>query len=165
MTSVRTAQIADIPTIVDMLTKFFSQLSLEPERTELDRKHVTHLLIGLIKGDHGHVIVLDNDGIPVGVLVAARMPGLAYPASQAVELAWWIEPDFRGARSAFDMLREYERWAREQNCSVIHMGCMTGLRGDDVARLYERAGFQNIQRDFVKFLPRLSNYQRRAPDA
>lgn len=94
-------------------------------------------------------LVLDVDGQARGVLAAQAEMHRFTPVKMAFELLFWIDPDHRGS-SARPMLDAYEGWARERGCLYVNM---VGLGGDPLTtRLYERRGYQAVERHFMKSL-------------
>ncbi|WP_244490291.1 GNAT family N-acetyltransferase [Rhizobium sp. Root483D2] len=92
-------------------------------------------------------LVLDVDGVALGVLAAEAQPHRFSPVKMAFETMFWIDPEHRGLH-ARKMLDAYEQWARHRGCAFIHM---VGLGGDPLtSRLYERSGYLAVERHFMK---------------
>ena len=92
-------------------------------------------------------LILDVDGYAHGVLAAEAQTHRFSPVKMAFETIFWIDPSHRG-RHALGMLDAYEQWARQNKCAFIHM---VGLGGDPLtSRLYERSGYQAVERHFMK---------------
>ncbi|WP_426229286.1 GNAT family N-acetyltransferase [Pararhizobium sp. DWP3-4] len=94
-------------------------------------------------------LVFEADGQARGILAAQAQAHLFAPAKMAVELIFWIDPNYRG-NNARPMLDAYEGWARERGCVYVNL---VGLGGDPLTtRLYERRGYQAVERHFMKSL-------------
>jgi GNAT superfamily N-acetyltransferase len=94
-------------------------------------------------------LVLDVDGQARGVLAAQAQMHRFTPVKMAFELLFWVDPNHRGC-NARPMLDAYEGWARERGCLYVNM---VGLGGDPLTtRLYERRGYQAVERHFMKSL-------------
>lgn len=93
-------------------------------------------------------LVLEIAGKVEGVLVAQAGPHAFGPFKVASELMWWIEPAHRGSGAALRMIAAYEEWARSRDCQFAHI---VGLGSDPaVGRIYERRGYQAVERHFMK---------------
>lgn len=87
---------------------------------------------------------------------------LALVGDDALLLARWFDCEFGSGRHAVErlvrvpagglneMLYEYERWARENKCVDVALGCVR--RHATFARLYARNGYAIAETTFVKTL-------------
>ncbi len=95
------------------------------------------------------MLVMDVDGVARGFLAAEAGPHPFAGVTIATELAWWVEPAYRGA-AALGMLGAYEEWARGAGCAAIHLA---GLGGDPaVSTVYRRRGYRPAETHFLKIL-------------
>lgn len=91
-------------------------------------------------------LIYECEGIARGVLAAVAAPHHLAPVKVASEIIWWIDLDWRG-RAATKMLVAYEQWAAECGCQYVSM---VGLGADPaISKLYERRGYQAVERHFV----------------
>lgn len=71
----------------------------------------------------------------------------------AVDLAWYLLPEYRGSGIATSMFQDFEKWAIQQGVRW----CMPGQASDiNVARmkgLYEHLGYKIIGMNALKELP------------
>lgn len=81
-----------------------------------------------------------------GVLMAATFEHPFGAGRWAKETVWYVAPQARG-RSAIQMLKTYEAWARDRGCTAIGMA---SLAGNDVSRIYKRCGYTPAETHFVK---------------
>ncbi len=141
---IRSAVVADKMRILGM-AKAFHKASEVP--FPFSAPMAERLFLASVDDPDSFCLVYEADQEAHGILVAqARTHGFA-PVRMAFELIFWIDPQFRGS-AARSMLDAYETWAREQDCSFINM---VGLGGDPLAsRLYERHGYQAVERHFMK---------------
>lgn len=93
------------------------------------------------------VIVHEQDGRVVGLLMAVWFEHPFGAGRYAKETVWFIAPQARG-RAAIKMLSAYEAWAKEQNCTAIGMA---SLETNDVSKLYLRRGYQPVETHFLKY--------------
>jgi hypothetical protein len=92
-------------------------------------------------------LVLEQDEIAQGVLMAVACEHPFGPVRLARESVWWIEPDYRGM-AAIRMLDAYEDWAQAQDCDYSGMAGM-GL-DPGVSKLYLRRGYKPAEVHFLK---------------
>ena len=143
---IRRATADDIPSLLVLGEQFadFAPFGIEysPEGTAA---FITALL------DAGLVLVAEQDGVVIGGLLGALAPLWYSPATLAAsELAWWVAPEHRGGRSAIQLLKGFESWARECGAKLV---VLSDLRvGDDypAGQLFERLGYRVSERAHTK---------------
>lgn len=85
---------------------------------------------------------------PVGFLVGAVVHSLYSKDRLASEVAWYIEPKYRG-RIGMKMFKAYEYWAKEiAGCSVIQMSKLES--SGELEKLYSKLGYQKKEESFFK---------------
>lgn len=94
------------------------------------------------------IFLLDVDGTVVGMLVGAISQPLFSDDSMATELAWYISPDKRGGREAFQLIKTYEEWAKEQGCSFVTMVDIDSL--NSLEKVYTKKGYKLTEKTYVK---------------
>lgn len=96
--------------------------------------------------------VSDPDRIAIsktgGILLGAISRSLLGPILQAHEIAWWVDPDYRGGSVA--MLEMYENWALEKGAKLIEVKSLNIFK--EVETLYERMGYSPIETSWVKVI-------------
>lgn len=101
----------------------------------------------------GYLRVVDRDGQPVGFL--AGCVGQMLPWSQercAMEILFAMDADRKAGRAAFDLMADFEVWAREMGCGLVRLTSQAGTTGDRVGRFYERFGFARQEISYMKRL-------------
>lgn len=73
---------------------------------------------------------------PGGVLIGMVGPSLLGPFKVAQEVAWWVDPAYRG--KSLDMLREYEEWATLRDVFAIEVKSLAKF--PDAERFATRGG-------------------------
>lgn len=98
------------------------------------------------------VSVADHGGAVVGFVL-----GLAFPSVlnknvlMGSELAWWVDPDYRGSSAGIKLLRHIEESAQALGVKAWTMICLESLSPDVVESIYLRMGYQPSERSFTKF--------------
>lgn len=85
---------------------------------------------------------------PGGILLGVVSPSLLGPFKVAHEVAWWVDPAYRG--NSLGMLREYEQWAIGKGVKAIELKSLAAM--PDVGRLYARRGYAPVETSWVRWL-------------
>ena len=140
---------SDIPKIIELARKFHAVSGYE--NIEFDEETVENILITSI--DQGLCPIGVVDGKIVGFLA-----GLAYPAilnanvMVGTEIAWWVEPEFRGKKIAIQLLLRAEENARAKGLYCWSMMCLEKLNADGLENIYERLGYEKAERTYLRIL-------------
>lgn len=81
-----------------------------------------------------------------GILLGVVAPSLLGPFVQAHEIAWYVDPEFRGR--SVGMLGGYEVWAKTKGAQLIGAASLEAFPALDA--LYERAGYTRLEQHWVK---------------
>ena len=146
---IKNASQSDIPKIIELARKFHAVSGYE--NIEFDEETVENILITSI--DQGLCPIGVVDGKIVGFLA-----GLAYPAilnanvMVGTEIAWWVEPEFRGKKIAIQLLLRAEENARAKGLYCWSMMCLEKLNADGLENIYERLGYEKAERTYLRIL-------------
>lgn len=146
---IKDASQSDIPKIIELARKFHAVSGYE--NIEFDEETVENILITSI--DQGLCPIGVVDGKIVGFLA-----GLAYPAilnanvMVGTEIAWWVEPEFRGKKIAIQLLLRAEENARAKGLYCWSMMCLEKLNADGLENIYERLGYEKAERTYLRIL-------------
>lgn len=146
---IKDASQSDIPQIIELARKFHAVSGYE--NIEFDEETVENILITSI--DQGLCSIGVVDGKIVGFLA-----GLAYPAilnanvMVGTEIAWWVEPEFRGKKIAIQLLLRAEENARAKGLYCWSMMCLEKLNADGLENIYERLGYEKAERTYLRIL-------------
>ena len=61
---------------------------------------------------------------------------------RATDLGFYILPEHRGGKAAFELLRAIEAWAKEQGVSEIYMGHSVGGKIEEMKKFYIHNGYK-----------------------
>ena len=146
---IKDASQSDIPKIIELARKFHAVSGYE--NIEFDEETVENILITSI--DQGLCPIGVVDGKIVGFLA-----GLAYPAilnanvMVGTEIAWWVEPEFRGKKIAIQLLLRAEENARAKGLYCWSMMCLEKLNADGLENIYERLGYEKAEPTYLRIL-------------
>ena len=86
-----------------------------------------------------------------GFLVAMAAPSFLHPGKlQASELAWYVEPEFRGTSTAIKLMKMYEAEALERGCTEIGMVCLESINPETTGKIYEKLGYNKHETHYIK---------------
>ena len=81
-----------------------------------------------------------------GYIIGMAAPSFLNPErKQAQELAWYVEPEYRGTPVAIKLLRMYERKALDLGCQEVTMVALEALDPLKVEAIYKRAGYRKFE--------------------
>lgn len=146
---IKDASQSDIPQIVELARKFHAVSGYE--NIEFDEETVENLLSASIEQGLCPIGVVDDK-------IVGFLAGLSYPAilnanvMVGTEIAWWVEPEFRGKKIAIQLLLRAEENARAKGLYCWSMMCLEKLNADGLENIYERLGYEKAERTYLRIL-------------
>ncbi len=98
------------------------------------------------------MVATDGDRVVGGIGVVVAHSQTVQDKLLAQELFWYVDEDYRQTRVAVQLYRSAERWAKEVGAVAITMALLEGSMPETVASMYERMGYEQVERIFVKGL-------------
>lgn len=141
----RLANTSDLPELMKIATNFHAESPYA--HMEMDEGKVSELLTKLIT-DGVVILTLGND-FPVGAIAAITHENIFSRKTWALEMMWYVYPEYRNPRRVLRMLAAYEYWARMKGCEAASLAC---LDTKDLTKLYERQGYVKKEMSFFKEL-------------
>lgn len=146
---IKDASQSDVPQIVELARKFHAVSGYE--NIEFDEETVENLLCASIEQGLCPIGVVDDK-------IVGFLAGLSYPAilnanvMVGTEIAWWVEPEFRGKKIAIQLLLRAEENARAKGLYCWSMMCLEKLNADGLENIYERLGYEKAERTYLRIL-------------
>ena len=146
---IKDASQSDVPQIVELARKFHAVSGYE--NIEFDEETVENLLSASIEQGLCQIGVVDDK-------IVGFLAGLSYPAilnanvMVGTEIAWWVEPEFRGKKIAIQLLLRAEENARAKGLYCWSMMCLEKLNADGLENIYERLGYEKAERTYLRIL-------------
>lgn len=102
----------------------------------------------------GSLFVEIEDEKVVGFLAALLLNNhpIIGKCKLAAELAWYVHKDWRGRGIADRLINGYEKWAALNGCTHSMTSAMFNEHYDQVAKSYEKRGYQKVEASFIKEL-------------
>ena len=98
------------------------------------------------------MVAADGDRVVGGIGVVVAPSQTVQDKLLAQELFWYVDEDYRQTRVAVQLYRSAERWAKEVGAVAITMALLERSMPETVASMYERMGYEQVERIFVKGL-------------
>ncbi len=132
-----------------MCRSFYEESPFSPSVAYNPNK-VGDLLHVAVAGQYTQVLpllLLDNSK-PIGLILGYATQTPFSDDLIASELAWYVEPSYRGRREALQLVYAYEEWAQRVGCKHVSMSLLTTLT--DASKLYERLGYHMTEISYLK---------------
>jgi len=153
MAKIRFAVIDDIPDLVTWGEKFWELTWFRQElKEEYCKQSVCFLLNGLINEDAGFVLVVEDDEKKIRGFALIVVSPFVFNLDKKIagELAWYVDPQYRGQRAGLALLDKAERIAKRRGCDYISMISMD--HSMNVGPLYEKVGYSPAETTYIKEL-------------
>lgn len=95
--------------------------------------------------DPSKVILLYEDK---GFLAGITHNFLLGPHRMAVELGWYVQPEYRGEKIGKALIDGFENWAEVMDCKLITMVSID----EEMGKYYEKRGYKLYERSYMKEL-------------
>jgi GNAT superfamily N-acetyltransferase len=121
----------DLPAFLELTEELFDNTIYSTFST-FDTKHVSDRFLASLEGDQTKVctVVLVNGEAPVGLITMART-GFMNKEEMAVEIAFWIKPEYRTKKTIKMLLQAYFYWARKVGCKAAFVGKLKGRQAPE----------------------------------
>jgi GNAT superfamily N-acetyltransferase len=142
---IRPATSADVPALV-VMGQQFAQTELYRDVLRENPEQMAVVATNLIEDESGTVLVLERDGVLVGMMGLVCTPHFLSGDMFAGEVFWWVTPGQRG--DGVRLLRAAEAWAIERGATTLQMIAPT----ERVGQFYSRMGFTRTEISYQKAL-------------
>jgi len=135
---IRSGVRGDIPQILAMGSNFWQQ-------TIYDEPFCNDTVIQMAEYCiHNQMMaVLEIDGKVVGFACGVLGPLLCnQEVKTGTELAWWVEPEYRGGSGSIRLLMYIEKLAKEAGVKYWNMVFMESSMPETIKHIYERLGYK-----------------------
>lgn len=149
--NLKLASLDDLPEYLRLCQLFYEEspfagvVEYSPDKTA----DVLHLAVETQYRQAVPLLLLDGTQ-PVGMLLGCATEVPFSDDRVAAELAWYVDPPYRGNRKALELVYAFEEWARRVGCKHASMSLLTTLT--DVSKFYERLGYQKTEISYFRSL-------------
>lgn len=146
---IRQATAADVPAVVEMACAFYRTAHY----TEWALPDDASIKAQAESMAADHVLLLAEKGDQVVGMVALYVVPFMFNANvlAAFEAAFWVDPDHRGSRAAWQLLQSVEPACSERGCASVSMTLLESSP-PQVRMMYERLGFTKTETSYTKVL-------------
>jgi Acetyltransferase (GNAT) family len=95
------------------------------------------------------LLLLNELEYPVGMVLGTIEEFLFNRKKIAAEVAWWVDPEFRG-RNSVQLLEAYEYWATMCKADVIQMSLLHDEHQEKLDKLYKRKDYVPTETGYIK---------------
>lgn len=86
-------------------------------------------------------VAVEGDEI-IGMVIMLVVEQLFSYHKYATDIVLYVKPERRLGRAALLLMREVERWAKEENIPEVTFGVGTGIHLDKTVHMYEKLGYK-----------------------
>jgi N-acetylglutamate synthase-like GNAT family acetyltransferase len=147
---IRKADKFDILLIVEMLKNYRNAATLKVLNEANDKEYIEQLLFNLIVGS-GFILLAEKNNVIIGMIIAGIIPNVWNPkVKQCSEIAYWVEPEFRGGTAAYRLLKSYiNECNKMMESGNIQMYTMSKMVNSPDLK-YEKFGLSKLEETWVK---------------
>lgn len=95
---------------------------------------------------------MEHDGEVCGGIGGMHYPDLLTAQKLAVELFWYVKPEYRTGMWPIRLLKEFEVWASMCYCTSVNMIHMECSMPEKLAEIYQRLGYSKFETIYRKKL-------------
>ena len=140
----------DIPFIIEMLKNYRNAAPLKVLNEANDKEYIEQLLFNFIVGS-GFILLAEKDNVIIGIIIAGIIPNIWNPkVKQCSEIAYWVEPEFRGSTAGYRLLKSYiAECNKMMESGKIQMYTMSKMVNSPDLK-YEKFGLSKLEETWVK---------------
>lgn len=150
MIHVRAATLLDILLIAPLADRYSKEADTKGYPVELDYslQQAAHTI--MMEG--GVLLMVFDDQRAIGFLWGFCCPLPWNPAKLAMDTLLYVEPEYRGSRAAYKLVKEWELWARMQGATCAQLSVASGIHEEKTGEFYQRMGYNHIGTQYRKEL-------------
>jgi len=141
----------DIDILVEMLRHYSQQSPLQDLKDYQNEGHVRKLLTNMLLGMGKIWITRNENKIPTGMLMSIRSSNIWNPDIVFYsELAYWVEPEFRGGLSGYKLLKSYIDFCQNL-LSMNKINYYTATKMSTSPDInFHRLGFRKLEETWIR---------------
>lgn len=147
---IRQANKFDMDSIVRMLKAYRDKAPTQFLRDSSNQDHIEKLLTNILVGA-GFILLAIKEEKAIGMVIAAQHPNIWNPdIAQISEIAFWVDEEHRGGKSAHRLLHAYIQQCEElKQENRIHFFSLSKMHNSpDLS--YDKFGFEKLEETWIK---------------
>jgi GNAT superfamily N-acetyltransferase len=147
---VRNAVEADLPIYLQLSADFHAASPMQ-RVCEFEPEGFKEFVLGAMDNPDICILAAELNGEIVGITGGIIYPLYFSPSHKvAQELWWWLTPAARGSGVGNKMFKHLQLWSKERGAKTIFMIALEDERAEKMEKVYCRAGFEPMERTFMK---------------
>lgn len=147
--SIRDALPSDIPELVRMGSR---SLKEGPYSGEIDNpEQSARLALDVMNQSNGKILIAEDDeGKSAGLLGFILYPHYFTGRLMAIEIMWWVEPEYRSSMIGIVLVRAAQRIAKTMGAVVMQFTAPSAT--PQVGKAYEAMGYRKMEEAYQRDL-------------
>lgn len=127
------------PTLKDIALKLGNEMHLESrfKKYNFDNNKIVRLL----ENSNVFCKIAFIDNKPVGFFIGVIQQMWFSDEKAGYDLALYIDKEHRGGMTAVRLIKEFEKYCKENNCVTINLNAGAEIANKSAKRLYEKLGY------------------------
>ena len=147
---IREITIDDMPRLAEMGRDFY-KYAIADKGLEFSPSDFIRYSTFLMESPIANILMLEVEGKVVGTIAGIISPWfMDFSQSILSEQWWWVDPEHRKGKIAFELLDALTEWGKYCGASKLIMVSIGSDREETVKRYYKRKGFIYIEIQFIK---------------
>jgi hypothetical protein len=149
--TLKIAEPDDVKTLEPLLLAFFKMSPYQDLNLDLG-KCLRNLMSMCIDRKNSIVLLsMEGDKI-VGLIAGTKILPVFSSDPVALELAWFVYPEYRKSPRGIELLDGYEEWAKLVGCKASQFSLLASVDPEDtdVSKLFKMRGFKHTEQMFQR---------------
>lgn len=146
---IRLATLHDIPKLKEMVVRFVLEEMPDPPEPDPDIIEDTLLMLIHQQDKNSMALVSDRGGEVTGFILGTTVPSSFSKHLYAVELGYYVLPEYRKSKDWKELIKTYEEWAKKIAGADY---ASVSLLDERVGKLYQRLGYKVTEVTYKKEL-------------
>ena len=147
---VRQATKADLDKYLELSADFHAASPMQ-KVCQFDPEGFKEFVLGAIDNPDICILLAELNGEIVGITGGIIYPLYFSPSHKvSQELWWWLTPAARGSGVGNKMFKDLQLWSKDRGAKTIFMIALEDERAEKMEKVYCRAGFEPMERTFMK---------------
>ncbi len=134
--------------VIRLLSDFHS---ISPYKSvDFSHEKVGNIFDAYLSSDKTDIIVILSvqDSKNVGLIVGVSEAAPFSDEKMAMELAWYVDPEYRGSRDSLELMMAYQDWSKRVGAKITQMALLDDVT--DLRKFYTRQGYRPAEHSFIK---------------
>ncbi len=141
---IRRATIDDIEELILLAHKQYELSQFIKFNFDFDIDKLAQSLVFYITNENALALIAEEDGEVTGYFYGIQISPMYSTVRQAVEMAMFVNPEYRGKQIGKQLVNEFINWGKESNIKVFQIENSTHADPERIAKLYQHYGFNKI---------------------